>query len=108
MKMAGAGRSILPFAPGLLSGRSFYFRDLGHLYFPMRAFVMEGLRQGELRYWNPLVHEGEPISPPVGYPLDLPQVLLDDEHHLSWILALHVPLAAFTIFQRKYAVSVKL
>ena len=52
-----------------------------------------------MRYWNPLTHEGEPLAlPPVGYPLDLLQVLWPSEAWLSLLLALHVPLAALGAF----------
>ena len=84
--------AFLPFARGMLRGESFYFRDLSRQFFPFRSFVVEGLRNGELRYWNPLVHEGEPLPfPPISYPLELLQVLVPDEWGLSLVLAIHVP-----------------
>ncbi len=87
--------SILPVAPGLLSGEAFYFRDLSNQYLPQQRYAVEGLRQGELRYWNPYVHEGEALfPPPLGYPLDLLQIPFGDERGLSALLALHVPLGA--------------
>ena len=58
---------------------------------------MEGLRQGELRQWNPYVNEGTPVLlPPLGYPIDALQVLAPGEWGFSLLLALHVPLAALT------------
>lgn len=87
--------AFLPFLRGTLSGASLYFRDLGQQFFPLRLFALEGLRQGDVRLWNPLVHEGIPLSlPALGYPLDLLQVLRPDDAFLSLTLALHVPLAA--------------
>ena len=87
--------AFLPFLRGALSGASLYFRDLGQQFFPLRLFALEGLRRGEVRLWNPLVHEGIPLSlPALGYPLDLLQVLRPDDAFLSLTLALHVPLAA--------------
>jgi hypothetical protein len=87
--------AFLPFAKGLLAGRSLFFRDLSRQFFPFRRFVVEGLLSGELRFWNPLVHEGEPLSvPPISYPLDLLHVLVPNEWGFSLLLALHVPLAA--------------
>src|SRR5262245_17746922 len=86
---------LLPVAPGLLRGQSLYFRDLSLHFFPLRRFALEGLRQGELRWWNPYVHEGTPTSLlPIGYPPDLLQLLWVDERWLSLLLALHLPLAA--------------
>ena len=41
------------------------------------------------------MHEGEPLAlPPISYPLDLLQLLRPDEVGISFVLALHVPLAA--------------
>lgn len=90
--------AFLPFGRGVLSGQSFYFRDLSIYFFPLRHFVVEGLLKGEIRYWNPYVHEGTPVTlPPVSYPLDLLQCLLPNESGLSLVLALHVPLAAVAL-----------
>jgi hypothetical protein len=86
---------LLPAAPGLVLGQSFYFRDLSRAFFPFRRFAVEGLRQGEVRWWNPYVHEGVPLSlPPISYPPDLLQLLWIDERWFSILLALHLPLAA--------------
>ena len=92
--------SVAPFARGLASGATFYFRDLSRHFFPVRRFVAEGLRAGEVRYWLPWVHEGEPLPlpPPVSYPVDLLQVLAPHEAFFSLLLALHVPLAAVAFF----------
>jgi len=85
----------LPFVRGLASGETFYFRDLSRQFFPVRRFVLEGLQRGELRFWNPLVHEGEPLyTSPISYPGDLLQLLSPDVGGLSVLLALHVPFAA--------------
>ena len=88
--------AFLPFARGVLSGASLYFRDLSLHFFPLRRFALEGLRAGELRFWNPYVHEGVPLTlPPLGYPLDLLALAWPHEPLLSLLLALHVPLGAF-------------
>ena len=89
--------SFLPFARGVFAGHAFFFRDLSAQFFPLRQLVVEGLRQGELRFWNPYTHEGVPLTLlPLGYPLDLLQVLWPDDAGLSRLLALHVPLAALS------------
>jgi hypothetical protein len=91
--------ALAPFVRGLLSGASFYFRDLSLYFLPVRRFALEGLAAGEVRLWNPYVHEGVPLSlPAVGYPIDLLQRLRPDEPGLSAVLALHVPLAALLFF----------
>jgi hypothetical protein len=87
--------ALLPFVKGLARGEAFYFRDLARQFFPERLFVLDGLRAGELRFWNPLAHEGEPLLlPPIAYPGDLLQMLSPGPFGLSLSLALHLPLAA--------------
>lgn len=91
--------AFLPFLRGTLAGASLYFRDLSLQFFPVRRFVAEGLRAGEVRFWNPFAHEGVPLAlPPLGYPLDLLHVLRPDACFFSLLLALHVPLAALALF----------
>lgn len=91
--------ALLPVLPALLRGESFYFRDLARYYLPLRQFMAEGLRQGELRYWNPLVFEGlAEVFPPLSYPLDILQIPLGAEPGLTLLLALHLPLAALGFF----------
>jgi hypothetical protein len=100
--------TFLPFARGALLGEALFFRDLSQQFFPIRRFVVEGLRSGEVRFWDPYVHEGEPVfPPPISYPLDLLQVLLPNEPGFSLLLVLHVPLAAlgFLLLCRELGVS---
>ena len=100
--------AFLPFARGVFRGESFYFRDLALYFFPLRRFVVEGLRAFEVRFWNPYVHGGVPLAlPPIAYPLDLLQVLLPDEWGMSLLLALHLPLAAagFFVLARSLALT---
>jgi hypothetical protein len=91
--------SFLPFLRGALSGASLYFRDLALYFLPLRRLALDGLGAGEVRFWNPYLHEGVPLSlPAVGYPLDLLQLGRPDETGISLVLALHVPLAALGFF----------
>jgi hypothetical protein len=91
--------AFLPFVRGTLSGASLYFRDLSLYFLPLRRFALEALRAGHVPFWNPYLHEGEPLSlPALGYPLDLLQLLRPDESGLSLVLVLHVPLAAIGFF----------
>jgi hypothetical protein len=91
--------ALVPFLRGLASGASFYFRDLSLYFLPVRRFALQGLAAGEVRFWNPFVHEGVPLSlPAVGYPVDLLQLARPDEAGVSAVLALHVPLAALFFF----------
>ena len=87
--------SFLPFVHGVVAGGCFYFRDISAQFFPLRRFVVEGLRAGEIRPWNPYLNEGVPVLP-ISYPFDLLQALVPNEWGFSLLLALHVPLAALT------------
>lgn len=91
--------AFLPFLRGALSGASLYFRDLALYFLPLRRLALDGLRSGEVLFWNPYLHEGVPLTlPAVGYPLDLLQLLRPDETGISLVLALHVPLAAVSFY----------
>jgi hypothetical protein len=91
--------AFLPFVRGTLAGASLYFRDLSLQFFPVRLFEVEGLREGVVRFWNPYAYEGVPLAlPPIGYPLDLLQLLRPEAAFFSLLLALHVPLAAVALF----------
>jgi hypothetical protein len=92
---AAAVVAFLPFARGVSSGQAFFFRDLSRQFFPLRLFALEGLRQGELRFWNPYDNEGVPLSlMPAGYPLELLQALWPTPSGLTLVMAFHFPLAA--------------
>ena len=92
---AVAAVAALALARGPFSGHPLYFRDLSLSYFPFRRFMLAGLQAGTFRFWNPYVHEGEPlVIPAIAYPFDLLQLLRPDEVGLSFVLALHIPLAA--------------
>jgi len=87
--------SFLPFLRMSLLGQSFYFRDLSGQFFPARRFVLDGLAKGEVRFWNPLIHQGVPMSlSPFGYLPDFLQMLAPNEFGISLLLALHIPFAA--------------
>src|SRR5262245_26987277 len=87
-----ATAALLPFARGLLAGRTLYFRDLAILFYPYREYALEGLRAGQLRYWDPYIHEGVPlVYPPVAYPLDLLALLGPRLEGTSTLLVLHIP-----------------
>ena len=101
---AAALASFVPFLRAFLRGESFYFRDLSGQFFPARRFLLDGLAQGEWRYWNPFLHEGVPAAlSPFAYLPDLLQLLIPNEFGISLLLALHIPFAAvtFTLLARE-------
>ncbi|HET7293287.1 MAG TPA: hypothetical protein VFM88_12740, partial [Vicinamibacteria bacterium] len=105
---AAATAALLPFARPLLGGEAFFFRDITRTFFPIKRFVGEGLSHGELRFWNPLLHEGVPLHMgPFSYPIDLLHALCVDERFFTVLLALHVPLGAvgFVLLARRLGCS---
>ena len=91
--------AFLPFLPMTVAGESLFFRDLGSQFYPARHYLIEGLRGGDLRLWNPLLHEGLPmVLLPFAYPLELLQLVLANEAGISLFIVLHVPLAAAGFF----------
>ncbi len=91
--------AFLPFARGILGGASLYFRDLSLQFFPVRQYVAEGLRQGQLRFWNPYAYEGAPLwPPPVAYLPDLLQALRPEVPFFSLLLVAHIPFAALSCY----------
>jgi hypothetical protein len=99
--------AFLPFLRGVAAGSSFFFRDLARYFIPVRLFAVEGLRRGELRFWNPYDNEGMPLSMmPVGYPLELLHVLWPTPAGITLLTALHFPLAAiaFVVLARHLGV----
>ncbi len=92
-----AGVALLPFVRSLVAGECFFFRDAARTFFPLKRYVAESLRAGEMRFWNPYLHEGVALHlSPISYPLDLLHALRPDEAFFTLLLALHVPLGAAT------------
>jgi len=94
-----AATAFLPFVRGSARGHCFYFRDLSRELFPIRRYVAEGLREGQVRWWDPYTYEGTPtVRAPVSYPVDWLHAFAPDERAFTVLLALHVPLAALAFF----------
>jgi hypothetical protein len=55
---AGALAWLVLCAPVLLPGMQLGDRDTSRLYYPVKKFVAEGLRRGELRFWDPFAEGG--------------------------------------------------
>jgi hypothetical protein len=76
-----------------LPGRTYFFRDFTATFFPLRLFAAREMRQGRVAFWNPYVFEGT-FQLPTLYPPDLALALQPGAATASWLLALHLPLAA--------------
>ncbi|HXI01717.1 MAG TPA: hypothetical protein VNI57_00945, partial [Candidatus Saccharimonadales bacterium] len=53
--------AALPFVPGLISGRTLYYRDVGQNHLPDRALGARMMRDGQLPLWNPHRGNGQPF-----------------------------------------------
>jgi hypothetical protein len=89
--------SLLSAAGAAAPALSYYFRDFTVTFYPLRAFVARELAAGRWPSWNPYVQEGAPAIP-VTYPLDLLLALLPGPVPASWLLTLHLPLAALGFY----------
>ena len=58
------------YAPALLTGDQFMYRDTGRLHLPMKQFIAGELRRGRLPEWNPYFGLGAPV---VAMGVDAPQ-----------------------------------
>ena len=89
--------AFLPDLGAALPISTYYFRDLGMVFIPMRMYQALELAAGRLPFWNPYVHEGEVILPSL-YPPELLHVLSPTPAFISWVLSLHLPLAALAAY----------
>lgn len=85
--------ALLPEPGAALPLSTYYFRDFSLAFLPLRQYQASELAAGRLPFWNPYVHEGEFMLPSF-YPLDLLHVFSSSPEFVSWLLTLHLPLAA--------------
>lgn len=76
---------------------SYYFRDFLVTFYPLRLFAAGELRAGRIPAWNPFIHEGT-FQLPSFYPVDLLHVFESGPVFVSWLLTLHLPLAALAAY----------
>jgi hypothetical protein len=70
---------ILVFFRRPLTTETFFFRDLYQLFYPKRLFLAAALKAGELPFWDPLTHGGQPYLNPANtpfYPTNLLYLML--------------------------------
>ena len=77
--------------------RTYFFRDFTATFFPLRLFAARELREGRLPFWNPYVFEGS-VHLPALYPPDLLLAAWPSPVFASWLLTLHLPLAALAAY----------
>jgi hypothetical protein len=89
--------ALLPDLAAALPLRTYFFRDLGAAFYPLRLFAARELREGRLPAWNPYLFEGS-FQLPALYPPDLLHALWPSPVFISWLLTLHLPLAALAAY----------
>jgi hypothetical protein len=89
--------SLLTDPRAALPLRTYFFRDFGSAFYPLAEFAARELREGRFPTWNPYVFEGT-FQPPVAYPADLLLALRPSPVFASWLLTLHLPLAALSAY----------
>jgi len=88
-----AGAALLPNPGAALPLDTYFFRDIALLFIPLRLFQAQEIAAGGFPFWNPYSHEGEFMIPSF-YPPDLLLALWPTPEFISWVLTLHLPLAA--------------
>jgi len=89
--------ALLPDLGAALPLRSYFFRDFTVTFLPLRLFAARELREGRLATWNPFVFEGS-FQLPALYPPELLHALWPGPVFVSWLLTLHLPLAALAAY----------
>lgn len=89
--------SLLPDLGAALPTRSYYFRDFSVTFYPLRLFAARELAARRWPVWNPYIHEGSFALPNL-YPVDLLHVFTPGPVFVSWLLTLHLPLAALCAY----------
>ena len=89
--------ALLPDLAAALPLRTYFFRDFTVTFLPLRLFAAREMREGRFALWNPLVFEGS-FQLPAVYPPDLLHALWPSPVFVSWLLTLHLPLAALAAY----------
>lgn len=89
--------ALLPDLAAALPLRTYFFRDFTVGFLPLRLFAAREMREGRIALWNPLVFEGS-FQLPALYPPDLLHALWPSPVFVSWLLTLHLPLAALAAY----------
>lgn len=89
--------AVLPNPAAALPWLSYYFRDFSLTFYPLRLLMARELREGRWPFWNPYVGEGTFLTP-FYYPLDLLLAVRPTPESTSWLLTLHLPMAALGMY----------
>lgn len=89
--------ALLPNLGAAVPDRTYFFRDLLAAFYPLRLFLARELHEGRWPWWNPYLHEGT-FASPTFYPADLLLAIRPSPELFSWLLTLHLPLAALAAY----------
>ena len=89
--------ALLPDPGAAVPRLTYFFRDFGLAFYPLRLFAARELHEGRLPGWNPFLFEGS-FQLPALYPPDLLHALWPSPVFVSWLLTLHLPLAALAAY----------
>ncbi len=89
--------ALLPDLAAARPASTYFFRDFTVTFFPLRLFAARELHAGRLATWNPFVFEGS-FQLPALYPPELLHALWPSPVFVSWLLTLHLPLAALSAY----------
>lgn len=89
--------ALLPDPGAALPRLTYFFRDFSVTFYPLRLLLARELRAGRWPFWNPYVAEGTFLVP-FYYPPDLLLALRPTPEIASWLLTLHLPLAALGLY----------
>lgn len=91
------GKALIPSPNQIISAG-----DIKHIYYPYREFLKSSLSLGQIPFWNPFLFSGTPfIAHPYTqffYPTTLLFLFLPSNFYFSFILALHIFLAAILMY----------
>ncbi len=94
--------SVLVLFLPLLGHHTLFFRDIQLLFMPMKHFLAEFWRQGELPLWNPELFCGAPflsdIQTGVFYPLSIVFYLVPMPYALNMFIITHYIIAACLVY----------
>lgn len=98
MNLLYVGVTLLLFARTTFAGARFFGRDLMHYFLPIAATLRASWQAGDSLLWDPGLFHGLPMiarwSAALFYPPHWLLLYLPGGPTLTWILALHLPLAA--------------
>jgi len=100
---AAMALSILFFYPVLFSNKTFFLRDIHQWFYPMKFFLSNSLKAGEIPFWCPHYFCGSPfmsdIQSGVFYPLSLVFFLLPFPESFNLYIVIHFILGFCFFYQ---------